>query len=49
MTPSSTPVEAGPALARTGGDDVLAAAAASAGLLISGTVLYRRGRSATRR
>ncbi|MFD5077984.1 chaplin [Streptomyces sp. NPDC058371] len=49
MTPPGMPTEAGPSLAHTGGDDVLAAAAASAGLLISGTVLYRRGRAATRR
>ncbi|MFF3307008.1 chaplin [Streptomyces sp. NPDC002952] len=37
------------ALARTGGEDVLSAAAASAALLISGTVLYRRSRTASRR
>ncbi|MGW7263016.1 chaplin [Streptomyces sp. NPDC054842] len=37
------------ALARTGGEDVLTAAAAGAALLISGTVLYRRGRTASRR
>ena len=50
--PKATPPQgtgAGPQLAHTGSEGLLAASAASAGLLIGGAVLYRRGRATSHR
>ncbi|MEU5591876.1 chaplin [Streptomyces sp. NPDC020298] len=44
-TPDSAPPRAGSTLAHTGADEMVPAAAASAALLLAGTVLYRRFRS----
>ncbi|MFF4394870.1 chaplin [Streptomyces sp. NPDC001480] len=44
-TPDSAPPRTGSALAHTGADEMAPAAAASAALLLAGTVLYRRFRS----
>ena len=45
----STPSGTAPTLAETGSEDMLAASAAGAALLLGGAVLYRRGRVASRR
>ncbi|WP_329340438.1 chaplin [Streptomyces sp. NBC_01352] len=47
--PPTTPPGKPPTLPETGSESVLAAAGVSAALLVSGAVLYRRGRAASRR
>ncbi|MFE9765476.1 chaplin [Streptomyces sp. NPDC005808] len=47
--PRNTPPGTPPALPHTGSEGLLATSAASAALLAGGTVLYRRGRAASRR
>nr|WP_269144800.1 LPXTG cell wall anchor domain-containing protein [Streptomyces luteolifulvus] len=42
-------VEDTPTLAHTGSEDMVAASAAGAALLLGGAILYRRGRVAARR
>ncbi|MEU6556584.1 chaplin [Streptomyces sp. NPDC046915] len=48
-TPDSAPPRTGSTLAHTGADEIAPAAAASAGLLLAGTVLYRRFRARPQR